>query len=101
MWYTTSAMSNTSTREKYKTSKTCSWCPQPRYYNPIKDHTYTLCKKHHEAERNTKRKANARKKELGLCHQCGKQLKNTSVRTCTPCATKYNGYKGVNKTQNR
>ena len=92
-------MTNISTREKYKTSKTCSWCPQPRYHDSEKNHTYTLCKKHRDAERENKRRSNARKKELGLCHQCGKQLKNTSVRTCIPCATKYNGYKNVNKTQ--
>ena len=94
-------MNNISTRDKYKKDKTCSWCPQPRYHDPEKNHTYTLCKKHRDAERDTKRKWNAHKKELGLCHQCGKPLTNISVRKCTPCATKYNGYKGVNKTQNR
>jgi len=92
-------MTNISTREKYKQAKTCSWCPQPRYYDPGKDHTYTLCEKHKNAERANKLRANARKKELGLCHQCGQLLEIPFVRTCTPCAIKYYNYKGVNKTQ--
>jgi len=88
-------------RDTYKKNNTCSWCPKPRHYSETKNRHLSLCTKHWHMERANKKRCNDRKKALGLCHQCGKQLEHTSVRTCTPCATKYNGYKGINKTQNR
>ena len=80
------------TREKYKQRGSCSWCPQPRHYSDTKQRHLSLCTKHWQMERANKKKSNDLKKELGLCHQCGKTLGDTTTRHCEACKVKYKYY---------
>ena len=77
--------SNKATRTKYKEQGSCSWCPQPRHYSDTKKRHLSLCTKHWQMERANKKKSNDLKKELGLCHQCGKPLGDTTTRHCEAC----------------
>jgi len=78
--------SNKATRTKYKEQGSCSWCPQPRHYSDTKQRYLSLCTKHWQMERVNKKKSNDLKRELGLCHQCGKPLGDKSTtRHCEAC----------------
>ena len=82
--------SNKTTRDKYKQQGTCTWCPQPRHYSENRKRYLTLCTKHWQMERANKKKSNDLKKELGLCHQCGRPVEQgSSLRHCDSCRDKY------------
>jgi len=81
-------MGNEVTRAKYKQQGTCTWCPRPRHYSETRSRFLVLCTKHWQMERIAKKKSNALKKELGLCHQCGKPLGGTTTRHCEACKDK-------------